>query len=46
MDNRTKRTWAEISLEAIRHNFKEIKSRVNGKAKICCVIKKVKLSTS
>ena len=34
-----KRTWAEISLEAIRHNFKEIKSRVNGKAKICCVIK-------
>ena len=34
-----KRTWAEISLEAIRHNFKEIKSRVGGKAKICCVIK-------
>ena len=34
-----KRTWAEISLEAIRHNFKEIKSRVDGKAKICCVIK-------
>ena len=34
-----KRTWAEISLEAIRHNFKEIKSRVNGKAKLCCVIK-------
>ncbi len=34
-----KRTWAEISLEAIRHNFKEIKSRIDGKAKICCVIK-------
>lgn len=34
-----KRTWAEISLEAIRHNFKEIKGRIDGKAKICCVIK-------
>lgn len=34
-----KRTWAEISLEAIKHNFKEIKSRIDGKAKICCVIK-------
>lgn len=34
-----KRTWAEISLEAIRYNFKEIKSRIDGKAKICCVIK-------
>lgn len=34
-----KRTWAEISLDAIEHNFSEIKSRVDGKAKICCVIK-------
>lgn len=34
-----KRTWAEISLDAITHNFNEIKRRVGGSAKICCVIK-------
>lgn len=34
-----KRTWAEISLDAIAHNFKEIKEKINEKAKICCVIK-------
>ena len=34
-----KRTWAEISLDAITHNFNEIKNKINGKAKICCVIK-------
>ena len=34
-----KRTWAEISLDAIARNFNEIKSKVGGKAKICCVIK-------
>jgi alanine racemase len=34
-----RRTWAEISLDAIAHNFNEIKGKVNGKAKICCVIK-------
>lgn len=34
-----KRTWAEVSLDAIKHNFNEIKSKVNGRAKICCVIK-------
>lgn len=33
-----KRTWAEISLDAIAHNFHAIKKQV-GDAKICCVIK-------
>lgn len=34
-----KRTWAEISLDAIAHNFNEIKNKIGGKSKICCVIK-------
>lgn len=34
-----KRTWAEISLDAIEHNFYEIKNKIGGKSKICCVIK-------
>lgn len=34
-----KRTWAEISLDAITHNFNEIKRKINGNSKICCVIK-------
>ncbi|MCD8026022.1 MAG: alanine racemase [Clostridiales bacterium] len=34
-----KRTWAEISLDAVVHNFNEIKKKIGGKAKICCVIK-------
>ena len=34
-----KRTWAEISLDAIRRNFLEIRKKINGKARICCVIK-------
>lgn len=37
--NFVKRTWAEISLDAIAHNFNEIKNKVNGNSKICCVIK-------
>ena len=34
-----KRTWAEISLDAVEHNFNEIKNKISGKSKICCVIK-------
>lgn len=37
--NFVKRTWAEISLDAIARNFNEIKNKVNKKSKICCVIK-------
>lgn len=34
-----KRTWAEISLDAITHNFNEIKRKIGGRAKLCCVVK-------
>lgn len=34
-----KRTWAEISLDAIIRNFDVIKAKIKGRAKICCVIK-------
>ena len=37
--NYVKRTWAEISLDAVSHNFNTIKEKVGGRAKICCVIK-------
>jgi len=32
------RTWAEISLEALEHNYKEIKKLV-GNSNICCIVK-------
>ena len=34
-----KRTWAEISLDAIERNFHTIQDKIGGRAKICCVIK-------
>lgn len=34
-----KRTWAEISLDAISCNFNIIKNHIGYKSKICCVIK-------
>ena len=34
-----KRTWAEIDLEALAHNFHEIKARLKPQTKICCVVK-------
>ena len=34
-----RRTWAEISLDAIAHNFHEIKKQVGNGSKLCCVIK-------
>lgn len=34
-----KRTWAEISLDAIEHNYREIRRRVGNDTKLCCVIK-------
>lgn len=34
-----RRTWAEVSLDAIKHNFNEIKRKIDGRAKLCCVIK-------
>lgn len=37
--NIVKRTWAEISLDAVEHNYKVIRDRVSDEAKLCCVIK-------
>ena len=34
-----KRTWAEISLDAIEHNYKVIRAAADPKTMICCVIK-------
>lgn len=34
-----KRTWAEIDLDALAHNYKEIRKRVQKNAKIMCVVK-------
>lgn len=34
-----KRTWAEISLDNIEHNYKVIRSRADKKSMVCCVIK-------
>lgn len=34
-----KRTWAEINLNAIKHNFEVIRRQVGYDVKICCVIK-------
>ncbi len=39
MNNFFKRTWAEINLDHIEHNYKIIKQKVNPKSMICCVIK-------
>ena len=36
--NIVKRTWAEVSLDSIKHNFNNIKKQI-GKSKLCCVIK-------
>ena len=33
------RAWAEISLDNIEHNYREIRKRVPRSAKICCVVK-------
>lgn len=37
--NMVKRTWAEISLNAIEHNYNVIRNKVAGDTKVCCVIK-------
>ena len=39
MNRYTKRTWAEISLDNIAHNYKEIRRNISDKAMLCCVIK-------
>ena len=34
-----KRTWAEIQLTSIRHNFEVIRKQIGNNVKLCCVIK-------
>ena len=37
--NMVKRTWAEISLNAIEHNYNTIRNKVADDTMVCCVIK-------
>ena len=39
MNDFFRRTWAEIDLDAIAHNYHQIKDRLNPETKVCCVIK-------
>lgn len=39
MNNYFKRTWAEVNLDNIEHNYNIIKKQLSEKTKICCVIK-------
>ncbi len=39
MESYFKRTWAEVSLDRIEHNFKVIKNSIAAETKLCCVIK-------
>lgn len=34
-----KRTWANIDLDAAKHNFHVIREQLNSETKICCVVK-------
>lgn len=39
MNSYTKRTWAEISLDSIIHNYNTIRNNISKNTKMCCVIK-------
>ena len=39
MNKLIKRTWAEINLDNIEHNYKVIRHKINPNAMLCCVIK-------
>ena len=39
MDNYFRRTWAQISLNRIEHNYKVIREQISDRTKLCCVIK-------
>ncbi len=39
MENFSKRTWAQIDLNALEHNFINIKNKISEKTKILCVLK-------
>lgn len=39
MADYVKRTWAEINLDAVVHNYKNIRKRVDKSTMLCCVVK-------
>lgn len=39
MDNYFKRTWAEVNLDRVEHNYNVIRQQISNSTKICCVIK-------
>ena len=39
MNEVLKRTWAEISLDALEHNYQTIRKQLKESTKLCCVIK-------
>lgn len=39
MEKFSKRTWAQIDLNAVRYNFNSIKKKVSEKTKVLCVLK-------
>lgn len=39
MNSFVKRTWAEINLDAIIHNYKAIRRQTDKNAMVCCVVK-------
>lgn len=39
MNSFVKRTWAEINLDAVIHNYKEIRRQTEKNAMVCCVVK-------
>lgn len=39
MEDILKRTWVEINLDAVEHNYREIKKRLMPRTKMCCVVK-------
>ena len=39
MEKFVKRTWAEVNINNIKHNFRKIKNKLNSETKLLCVLK-------
>lgn len=39
MEEIIRRTWAEIDLDALGHNFRQVRAAASPKAQVCCVVK-------
>lgn len=39
MEEYFRRTWAEIDLDRLKHNFISIKNKIDSSVKLCCVVK-------